>query len=459
MDKSPSPPSSQDHDEDAPATSAFRTLATIITSRSSRAASIYLAATVVNLAVPFLLLPVLTRYLQPGSYGRTAVLQTIFSVAGAVTLFGTTGPLLRSFTVGDPAARRDYLASCLAITGLLGAATLLASVVFSKPLSALMEMPRLWLTLAVFAGLCNTILQLQLTVLRAEHKSASYGVLMNGQTAINIGVSLALVVGLGLGWQGRAVGIIVSSFVLAAWSLLNFRRSELIGSIRKAYVRNALELGGAASIHTVLGVFLTTGDRLVLSTLYTPSTVGLYAVGAQLAAGYAVLGSAINLAWSPWLFRKLAAIRNRSDHAQLLRLMIIASIAIIVAAVVYGVVLSVAFHWVVGDRYAASTTYFPALLGASCLQNLYFVFVGALFYYHKPKILAASGAIVFVTALIVVFPLSHLLGPVGVAFTVLGLRFMMFAAAAGAALFLMRRAVIRAVAAARERDAGDMAAI
>ncbi len=424
----------------------LQSLRSIVASGTSRAATIYLLATLINMAIPFLLLPILTRYLKPGDYGHIAVLQTILSVAGAVTLFGTTGPLLRAFTVENDVTRRDYLASSLAVTSAFSAALLVLCLAFSRTLSAFADVPRFWLMLTVIAGICGTILQLKLTVLRAERQSVTYGLVLNVQTVINVSVSLILVVGFHLGWHGRAAGIFIATLTSAVWAVHSFRRSALIGRIREAHLRSAIALGGAASLHTVLGVLMTTGDRLVLNAHYSPTVVGLYAVAAQLAAGYAILGSAINLAWSPWLFRRLDAIRSQADYTRLVRLLAAISVVVVAGGVLYGFLLSFLAALIIGREYAGAMRLFPILLGAACLQNLYFLYVGALLYYRKPKILAGSGAIVFVCALTIVFPLSHVLGPAGVAFTVLGLRFMMFAAVVGAAIYLMRKAVSNSVA-------------
>ncbi len=90
---------------------------------------------------------------------------------------------------------------------------------------------------------------------------------------------------------------------------------------------------------------------------------------------------------------------------------------------------------------ADAQIYFPWLLVGAGFQNLYFVFVFPIFYYRKAKILAASGIAVFACALASVFVLSGVAGPQGVALTVLGLRILLFIAAAGSSLYLMRQAL------------------
>ena len=47
--------------------------------------SIYLASNILNGIIPFILLPILTRYLAPSEYGEVAMFQTLLGALGAFT--------------------------------------------------------------------------------------------------------------------------------------------------------------------------------------------------------------------------------------------------------------------------------------------------------------------------------------------------------------------------------------
>ncbi len=270
-------------------------------SRSSRTAAIYLVATIVNVAVPYLLLPVLTRYLSPAGYGQIAMFQTVSSIAAAVSLFGLSGPLLRTFTVETRSVQADYLATCLAISGVASFIAILVTVVLSTSLMGTTHLSLSWMLAAALSGIAATVLQMKLTVFRAENRAVSYGIAAGVQTIFNACISLVLVIGLREGWQGRAMGIFISALLLAFWSMFSFRRQGLIGIIRRRYATEALSLGAAASVHTILGVLMANGDRLFLSAYYPAHVLGIYTVASQLGSAYGIFGSALNLAWAPWL--------------------------------------------------------------------------------------------------------------------------------------------------------------
>lgn len=62
-----------------------------------RNSTIYLASNIINALVPFLLLPILTRYLTPDEYGQIAMFQTLITALAALTGLNAVGAANRKF--------------------------------------------------------------------------------------------------------------------------------------------------------------------------------------------------------------------------------------------------------------------------------------------------------------------------------------------------------------------------
>ena len=90
---------------------------------------IYLVSNVLNAAIPFALLPVLTRVLDPSEYGQVAMFQTLLAALVAVVGLNTVGAANRRFYDDDldTAALAAYNGACLLI---LLASTILVALVF-----------------------------------------------------------------------------------------------------------------------------------------------------------------------------------------------------------------------------------------------------------------------------------------------------------------------------------------
>jgi O-antigen/teichoic acid export membrane protein len=396
-------------------------------SKSVRAAMVYMTSTSLNLAIPFLLLPILTRYLEPSDYGRAAMFQSIVSISNTITGFSLRYPLLRAFSVGPKEDRPGYLSSILSVVAGISCLMVLAMMVLNDWISELTALPTIWTLTAVLTGMGTTIYQCRLTVFQADNKSVAYGVFQNSATALNVAMSVALVVGLGYNWVGRTSALTFSTWAIALIALIVFYRSGLFARPTKKFAKEALALGAAAMPHATAAVLLSYADRFFLTGKYSLHDVGNYALASQLGMVIMMFGLAMNTALTPWAYRKLDKAKTAGDYRQLLSVVIKLFAGVTVGTLIYYVVVILGFHIVVPSKYNDTLIYFPWLLGAAYFNAIYFIFVSPIFFYKKTKILAASGLFNLVFSLSMFFVLSHYFGPLGVAIAMCCARFILFA--------------------------------
>jgi O-antigen/teichoic acid export membrane protein len=258
----------------------------LVKNRSVRAAGTYFASTLINALVPLLLLPVMTRLMDPSDYGRAAMFQSICYIASTLSGFAMRTPLLRFFAISGRAERRDYLASNIAISGLLAAVTVLMFLVAMKPISELTGLSVFWVILATLTGVVATLSQIYLTVLQTDDRALSYSLFQIGITMANIGISLVLMIACSLSWQGRNLGVVLSTVIGAVFAMSVLMWRHDIGRVKREYVMDSLTLGAAGMPHTFANALISYADRFFLSGAYSMSQVGLYSVSSRLAQGY-----------------------------------------------------------------------------------------------------------------------------------------------------------------------------
>jgi O-antigen/teichoic acid export membrane protein len=396
-------------------------------SKSARAALVYMTSTTANLVIPFLLLPVLTRYLEPSDYGRAAMFQSVVSIANTATAFALRYPLLRAFSVGPSEDRPRYLSSILAIVIGLSLVLVCSMVFLSGPIGTLTGLATVWTLTAVLTGMATTLYQCRLTVFQADNKSIPYAIFQNTATALNLALSVALIVGLGFNWTGRAIGVTFSTWAMTMLSFAAFYRHGLLTRPSRKMAKEALLLGAAAIPHAMVASLMAYADRFFLSGKYSLDVVGTYALAGQLGLVVMMFGSALNTALTPWAYRKLDTMKSLSDYNGLMGIAVKLVGGITVAAVLYYLAVVLTFHIIVPRKYDEALIYFPWLLGAAYFNAIYFVFVSPIFFYKKTKILAASGMFNLVFSMGMFFVLSEYFGPMGVAVAMCGARFILFA--------------------------------
>ena len=187
-------------------------------------AGVYIFASIINAAIPFLLLPVLTRYLDPAEYGEVAVYQVWVSLIGAVCGLSIQGAASRKYYDYEEPDKKigEFIAACLM---LLVSSTLLAFVLilpFSGWISETLGLAKSWLLIGVPFAFFNFIIQLRLGQWQVRKLPKRFGVFQISLSLLNMALSLALVVVLTLGVVGRLSGYTASVFIfgmLAAFLL------------------------------------------------------------------------------------------------------------------------------------------------------------------------------------------------------------------------------------------------
>ena len=81
-------------------------------------AGIYLLSNILNAVIPFILLPILTRYLNPSQYGEVAMFQTLLGALGAFIGATFVGAANRKFYDSDIDKKEmaDFIGSCIQLT-------------------------------------------------------------------------------------------------------------------------------------------------------------------------------------------------------------------------------------------------------------------------------------------------------------------------------------------------------
>jgi O-antigen/teichoic acid export membrane protein len=283
--------------------------------RSLLSGGTYALANAAQRALAFILLPLYTTVLSSSEYGRLGLLLTL--QAGTVVIFsaGMENGMIRQFfqLEGDPTAQRRFVITTwnfLAVAS-LGLAAVVALLLFafipSTPAFNPSEGALAVIGAATFVG--ATVVPL--TVLRIEQRLKDYMTLtaVTGISSSVLAILFVVVLRLGVsGWIGavllaNAVTLIAGLFIIP-WGR--------VGTSDREGLRAALKLGIPLVPHGAAGWSLQLADRIILASLVTVSSLGVYTLAANLSLPALVLLQGLNLGFLP----SYARTRNRA-HAVL----------------------------------------------------------------------------------------------------------------------------------------------
>lgn len=271
-----------------------------------KSTAIYSLTGIINSAIPFFLLPILTRYLSPIDYGVVSMFGVVVSFVSPFIGLSVHGAIARMYYEKDKVNIKIYIANCIYI---LIVSTLLVAIFFSmfgKVIADIASVPYQILWMVIVVSFAQFITRIVLTLWQVQVKPIQYGIYQISQTAMNMLLSIVLVVLVGLTWKGRIYAqlITLGIFVFIGIGVL-FKNKWLKFNVNKKYIKHALGFGVPLIPHALGGVLMTMTDRIFITNMVGIETTGVYTVGYQIGMIINLLATSFNQAYVPWLYSKL----------------------------------------------------------------------------------------------------------------------------------------------------------
>lgn len=380
-----------------------------------RHALTYVAANSLNSAIPLILLPVLTHYLNPEEYGLVAMFTVLTAVVVAIAGLGTHGAVTREYFLRSQEAFADFVGTCIFILAASSVVLLGLIALFSRPLTAVTGIPEHWLAVAVVMGAGQLLCSIGLAIWQVRGLSAIYGAFQIGVSLINALLSLALVIWVEMGWQGRVVGQVAAVFAMGMTAtMLLARRGWIRFHFSRDDARDALRYGMPLVFHALGATAVATADRTLITNMVSINETGLYVVAAQIAMVITFLADSFNRAYTPWLFEKLKegnpAVMRRivvGTYWYYVAMLLLAGLLILMAPLLIG--------YIVGPKFSGADQYILWLSLASAFGGMYYMVTLYIQFSGKTERLAAVTLSVGALNILLCYTLIQWHGAIGAA--------------------------------------------
>lgn len=271
--------------------------------------AIYLLSNILNSAIPFLLLPVLTRYLTPSEYGQIAMFQSLVGGIAAFVGLNAVGAANRYYyeKYNTDENIGIFNGSCIQVLIFSSLFLLLICYFFSTYLENFLSIPKSWIYSALVVSFCTFLLNLRLGQWQVRRLAIKFGSLQIGNSLLNMLLSITFVVILNYGSQGRVYAYVIA-IIIAALFAIGFLLKDKILKIfvwRLDYIKQILLFGVPLIPHVLGGFLLSSIDRFVINEKLGLSEAGFYMVAVQISMAFTIIFDAINKAFIPWLFEIL----------------------------------------------------------------------------------------------------------------------------------------------------------
>ena len=271
-------------------------------------ASTYFGANILNGLIPFLLLPILTRFLSVESYGEVAIFQTLYMALSAFVGITIAGAADRKFfDDGTSSELANFIGACFQICLFLTMTTTIVFLLFKNQASAILGISMDYIFYAILVSVSLVAIQIRLGQWQVRGRAFAYGFMQVSQSSSIVILAVVMVVIFNLDALGRIYAQVFICGLFAMISIFLLLRDNLLNFVswNPHHIRESLNFGIPLMPH-VMGVFLLTMiDRFVIASELGIGQSGIYMLAAQLATLVALVHEAINKAFLPWLYEKL----------------------------------------------------------------------------------------------------------------------------------------------------------
>jgi len=378
--------------------------------------SIYTTTSILNSAIPFFLLPILTSYLTVQEYGLLAIIQIFIIFTIPFISINIQSTLQLEYNELDKDEFALWISSILIIPLVTLLLVSIAFVLFESFIYTFINVSLLWMLIIPLIAFMQIVPQTLLSIYRISERPMDYAKYQLALTSVNLLLTIVLIVFLHFNWEGRVLAILFTYILFTILGLYTLVKMKFIVlKIDKVYIKKAFRLGLPLIIHVVSGALFMMSDRLFISYYLGNDTLGMYSVGAQVAMIAMIVQQSFNQAWVPYLFKnlKIGLIENK---IKIIKISYFAILFFAILPFLIDFITPLLYKIFIDEKFINSIQYvFWIALGYSLL-GMYKVVTNYIFYEKRVKLLSMMTFFSLFINLILNYVLIHKYGAIGVAY-------------------------------------------
>ncbi|OOH88722.1 flippase [Pasteurellaceae bacterium 15-036681] len=347
---------------------------------------IYLVGELASRSIPFLLLPYLSRKLGVEGFGELAYYQTFTVLFFIIVGLSQEGAITRYFYVYGKRSLNLTVSMGYAYTLVSGAFILIGCWLAQSEILAYVALT------AIF----QSLLGVQLSIRQCQKQAVPYAIIqfLSSVTSVIFTVALLELYREDL-VEKRLLAILAGNifvFAVAYWLYARKMPSRKF-NIRqyKSALMYLFGFGVPLILHNASLFLKGQLDRVFIFHKFSEADLGLYAMGAQIAAILLIVLQALNKASVPYLFDGLK--QKRIGVQQIHKWALLSFALVPIPALIAWIIPESVVVWILGSQFVGTKYYIVMFLLSTALVIPYYILVNFLFYHGKNKLISICSVI------------------------------------------------------------------
>ncbi len=283
----------------------------------------------------------------------------------------------------------NFVSSCFMLTVLVFILVLTLNVFLSEQISNFLKIPQSMLYISSVVGFFNVFFLCCLAILQSSNNAFTFFKLKFTQSLSDLLASVALIVVLLAGLNGRIISFSVAIVLCAVLSIAILCKRGYIGlSVSKEFAQKALGFGLPLLPHALAGCAIMFVDRIIITHLIDLHAVGVYMAALQVSMVMLFVIEPINKAYSPWLFKALSAEDVEIIKPKIVKMSYFYFLFLIVVAFVLYLLSDFVFYLMIDEKFYSAKKSMLFLLMGFAFQGMYYTVTNFMFFKEKTGVLS-----------------------------------------------------------------------
>lgn len=379
--------------------------------------AIYLSFGIINKAILFLLVPILTRYLSPDEYGAAANFLTLISLTAVFAGLNIHGVVNVNYFKLSPEKFRLSVSNAFLILSISSIAVLIVLYVMKDFLADKLGVSEQWIIAAGVIAASQFFTTINLKLWLSEEKASKHGRFEFYYALCMLGTVVIFIMLFDMGLEGRLWSIAVTAI---SFSILSFiillKKQLLVFRFDWSSIKDALLFGVPLIPHTLATWAMSGLERFILTFMIGLSAAGLYSVGYQIAAIVGIVIASVNNAYLPYIMKKLNG-PSESSKRYLVRNSYLAFIGFLLIAIFLSLLCIFILPYLVGEEYLASAEFIVWISLGYAFNGMYLLVAKYILYEKKMHYLSLVTVTSAIIHALSCFLFIDLFGAIGAAYS------------------------------------------
>ena len=344
---------------------------------------------ILDKTIPFVILPIITRFITKEEMGTWILFQSIFSIMIPLLSLCFSNTITIKYFKQTREEFIVYLNQIFLYAFILFGVSLLLVLSFHSYIERIIDFSEKWQYIFCLLVLFDQFILIRMALWRMDRKLKLFSLFTISYTLLQNSLSLLAVSIYGLGWEGLVYSKVMSYGVFFFISLMSFNKDRLIKlelKIRKELLPDILKISIPIAIHR-FGTWLgDSASRLIINFLIGAAATGSYGIAAVFSVVITVILDSFNKAYVPYLYDKLAKI-NSDIKIHLVKLTYICYILIFILAIFVGLFGYFGVEFIYGKQYADTKPIIILLSCSAAINGLYKLHVNYIFFTEKTHLI------------------------------------------------------------------------